>query len=305
MSFYLGIDTSNYTTSVAVCGDKVVNIRKIIDIKEGMCGIRQSDGVFVHLNTLPELYNTLDIDFSKIKALGVSTRPRNIEGSYMPVFLTGISFAKVIAKTLGVPLFEYSHQDGHIMAGIMSQEAYTLLNKPFIAVHLSGGTTEILLCQYKNSSFNAKIIGGTLDISAGQLIDRIGVKLGLKFPCGKELDIISSSCKKPGNLKLSVKNGFMNFSGMETQLLKMVESENPDYIAKTALSFIGRSVLKALDCFDFNDILFVGGVSSNTYLRNFFTENINANVYFATPELSADNALGIARLCELDFKEVN
>ena len=120
MSLFLGIDTSNYTTSVAVCGNRQQDIRQIIDIKDGMRGIRQSDGVFVHLKTLPELYEKLDIDFSKVKAIGVSTRPRSVDGSYMPVFLAGESFARVVSKTLGIPLHSYSHQDGHIMAGIMS-----------------------------------------------------------------------------------------------------------------------------------------------------------------------------------------
>lgn len=302
MSIFLGIDTSNYTTSVAAVGDVFVNERKIIDIKEGMRGIRQSDGVFVHLKELPKLFDRLFIDMKSVSAVGVSTRPRNVEGSYMPVFLAGESFAKVIAKTLGVPLFEYSHQDGHIMAGILSQNAEELMNEPFLAVHLSGGTTEILDCEYKDNHFSARIIGGTKDISAGQLIDRLGVKLGMKFPCGKELDRLSLSCDtKPMNFKTSVKDGYLNFSGIETKLTSLTDTEDAGLLAKTALSFIGKSLSEAINFHKPKKVLFVGGVASNTILREFFEKEIDAVTYFATPELSCDNAVGIAELCRRAF----
>ncbi|MBQ7986854.1 MAG: hypothetical protein IJ304_06315 [Clostridia bacterium] len=298
MSIYLGIDTSNYTTSVACVGDVFINERKIIDIKEGMRGIRQSDGVFVHLKELPQLFERLSIDMKSVSAVGVSTRPRNVEGSYMPVFLAGESFAKVIAKSLNVPLFEYSHQDGHIMAGILSQNAEELLDEPFLAVHLSGGTTEILECEYKENHFSAKIVGGTKDISAGQLIDRLGVALGMKFPCGKEIDKLSLSCdKEPINLKTSVKDGYINFSGVETKLLSMQGTEDAGLLAKTALAVIGKSLTCAINFQKPKRVLFVGGVASNIQLREYFEKEIDAKTYFASKELSCDNAVGIAELC--------
>lgn len=299
MSLYLGIDTSNYTTSVATCGSETKSQRKIIDIKEGMRGIRQSDGVFVHLKTLPDLYEKLDIDAGKIKAVGVSTRPRSVDGSYMPVFVAGESFARVIASTLGVPLYSFSHQDGHIMAGIISSGDMTLLERPFCCLHLSGGTTEILECRYEDGAFNAKIIGGTLDIALGQLIDRVGVKLGMKFPCGAEIDALSETAESVIKLKTSVKDGYMNLSGMETRLMSLAETENKEVIAKSTLDFAARSVCEALSNFEYEDILFVGGVSSNSYLRRYIKENIKANVHFASRELSSDNAVGISELCRL------
>lgn len=298
MSIYLGIDTSNYTTSLAAVGDVFINERKIIDIKEGMRGIRQSDGVFVHLKELPQLFDKLKVDMKTVAAVGVSTKPRNVEGSYMPVFVAGESFAKVIAKSLDVPLFEYSHQDGHIMAGILSQNAQELLEEPFLAVHLSGGTTEILECEYKENHFSVKIVGGTKDISAGQLIDRLGVALGMKFPCGKEIDKLSLSCDSaPINLKTSVKDGYINFSGIETKLLSMKDTEDAGILAKTALSIIGKSLAKAINFHKPKKVLFVGGVASNTELREYFKKEIDAKTYFAKAELSCDNAVGIAELC--------
>lgn len=305
MSLYLGIDTSNYTTSVATVGETLTNTRKIIDIKEGMRGIRQSDGVFVHLKELPALFDTLEIDMKKISAIGVSTTPRRCEGSYMPVFLAGESFARVIAKILGVPLYGYSHQEGHIMAGILSREFYELLKKPFLAVHLSGGTTEILKCEYKNYHFETEIVGGTLDISAGQLIDRLGVRLGMKFPCGKEMDKVCQACEdKAIKLKTSTKGGYMNFSGMETRLLDMAGTCDDGLLAKSALTFIGESLTKAINSLECCDVLFVGGVASNSLLRNYFNEKISANVYFATPELSCDNAVGIAELVRREHEKI-
>ena len=298
MSIYLGIDTSNYTTSLAIVGDAFENMREIIDIKEGARGIRQSDGVFVHLKKLPELFDKLAVDIKNVSAVGVSTRPRNVEGSYMPVFLAGESFAKVIARTLDVPLLSYSHQDGHIMAGIMSAGCFELLNEPFLAVHMSGGTTEILECQYKDNHFDVRIVGGTKDISAGQLVDRLGVALGMKFPCGKEMDKLSMACEdEPIPLKTSVKDGFINFSGIETKLLGMVGEKNGGLLCKSALTFIGKSLAEAVNFQKTENVLFVGGVASNTLLRQYFKEQINAHVYFASPELSCDNAVGIAEFC--------
>ncbi|HAL63822.1 MAG TPA: hypothetical protein DCO93_05200 [Clostridiales bacterium] len=303
MSLYLGIDTSNYTTSIAVCGEKEVNLRKIIDVKEGERGIRQSDGVFAHIKELPNLFESLSLDMSEVKAVGVSVKPRNQEGSYMPVFKAGESFARVIAKTLGVPLYKTSHQDGHIMAGIVSSCAYELLDEEFACVHLSGGTTEILSCKYENGSFNPKIIGGTKDISAGQLIDRLGVALGLKFPCGKEIDRLSLDAKESIHLKVSQDRGFINFSGMETKLLNMAGNLPPEVLAKSALLFVGNSIADALSFLKPKKVLFVGGVASNTILRDLFGEQ-GYKAFFASCELSSDNAVGVAHIAKMLFKEL-
>ena len=302
MSLFLGIDTSNYTTSVALCGDKEANIRKIIDVKEGQRGIRQSDGVFLHLKELPSQIESIDADLRDIAAVGVSAKPRNQEGSYMPVFMAGSGFARVIAKTLGVPLFETSHQDGHIMAGLVSCGAEELLNEEFTAVHLSGGTTEILSCKYEKGSFNAKIVGGTKDISAGQLLDRLGVALGMKFPCGKELDTLSLTADNAIDIKISQEGGFFNFSGAETRLLRMADTEDAAVLARSAILFVAKSIGAALASINPEKVLFVGGVASNTLLRENF-KKAWYKAYFATPELSCDNAVGVAHIAKKMYEE--
>lgn len=300
----LGIDTSNYTTSCAVYnGSDYEMSRKILDVKAGSRGIRQSEGVFVHNRELPVMLGEKLRRFQgEIDAVGVSTRPRSVEGSYMPVFTVGHGYAEVAAAAVGVKLYEFSHQDGHIMAGIYSSGMRDWLDRPFISVHISGGTTEILLSEYDGYNFRNEIIGGTLDISAGQLIDRIGVKMGLKFPCGRELESLALRTDKTERLPFSVKGAYINFSGVETKLIRSVEGAEP-VTARTVLRYIGDVLVKAIGNAvtdtGINKVLIAGGVASNSIIRGIISEQLKAEVYFASKELSSDNAVGIAILAAM------
>ena len=190
----IGIDTSNYTTSIAYFdGAEGMNCSRLLPVKQGQLGLRQSDAVFAHTKSLPELSGRLfsHIRGANITAVGVSTRPRAVEGSYMPCFLVGFSHAKLLSDALGVPLVEVSHQQGHVAASLWSADAMELMDEPHLAWHLSGGTTELLLVEPQGRNVCCTKIGGTTDISAGQLIDRTGVMLGLSFPAGKALDALS------------------------------------------------------------------------------------------------------------------
>ena len=285
----LGIDTSNYTTSVALFdGASHKMTRKILDVKIGMRGIRQSDGVFIHNRELPIMISELTKDV-KIDAVGVSTKPRNVKGSYMPVFTVGDGYAKAIASVLGVNCYEFSHQDGHIMAGIYSANAYALLNEPFISVHT----------EFDGYKFDNEIIGGTLDISAGQLIDRVGVKMGLKFPCGKELESLALTTEKTFKLPYSVKDGYVNLSGVETRLINTVDG--PDAVIARSVLYYVANVLKmtinaAKTQTKLSKVLIVGGVASNAIIRDELVKEFGNNIYFASKELSSDNAVGVAAL---------
>ena len=295
----LGIDTSNYTTSVALFDGQTHKMqRKVLDVKEGMRGIRQSDGVFIHNRELPKMLSEI-FDGVKIDAVGVSTKPRNVNGSYMPVFTVGDGYAKAIAAVLGVNCYEFSHQDGHIMAGIYSAGAFELLKTPFISVHLSGGTTEILRTEFNGYKFDNEIIGGTLDISAGQLIDRVGVKMGLKFPCGKELEALALTTDKTVKLPYSVKDSYVNLSGVETKLINTVDG--PDaVIARSVLCYTANILKKTVNAAKkqtgLSKIMIVGGVASNSIIRDELTAEFGNNIYFASKELSSDNAVGVAVL---------
>lgn len=297
----LGIDTSNYTTSAATYdGTSFIQSRKILDVKEGMRGIRQSDGVFIHNKELPRMIEERLADINRrICAVGVSTRPRSVSGSYMPVFTVGYGYARAVSAALGVPLYEFSHQDGHIMAGIYSANANKLLNQPFISVHLSGGTTEILRSEYNGHGFTNEIIGGTLDISAGQLIDRIGVYMGMKFPCGRALEALAEETDKTIKLPFSVKGGYMNLSGIETKLARDING--PDaVIARTVLVYVAEALTKTIDSVmketGLKKVLLAGGVASNGIIRSELRKKLDGEIYFASKELSTDNAVGIAIL---------
>ncbi len=303
MSIYLGFDTSNYTTSTAaVRGNSYQNSRRILDVAKGGRGLRQSDALFCHVKQLGEVFGKLDVDFSDVAAVGVSTRPRNVEGSYMPVFLAGITAAQIAAKTLGVPLYEVSHQEGHIMAAVKSAAADELLQGEFLSVHLSGGTTEILRCRFNGGGFDTKIIGGTRDISAGQLIDRAGVMLGLKFPAGQALDELSQKSSAPVRLPVSTDGAYMNFSGTENKIAAMLDTYPHADIALGLFDAVAKTLAKtvnyAVEQTGIERVALAGGVMCNTYIRKFLENNIRGRVYFASPELARDNAVGTAYLAQ-------
>lgn len=308
---FLGIDTSNYTTSVyAVTEDNITGRRKILDVRPGERGLRQSDGVFQHMKSFPVLFRELcdEINISDILAVGVSTRPRSIEGSYMPVFLAGKGYAEVIADSLGVPLYEYSHQEGHIMAGIRSCGDYSLLDGEFISVHISGGTTEILKTSYNGRGFDCDIIGGTRDISVGQFIDRVGVAMGLGFPAGVQLESLAQTADKRTSLPIKTDGAWMNLSGVETKALRMIESAEADNaeLALGVLYEIKRALLKtisaALDETGLNRVLIAGGVASNGIIREGLL-GMPYDVNFSSKEFSSDNAMGIAELAGLEYRK--
>lgn len=310
MSLYFGADTSNYTTSFALAGDSDKMVRRILDVAEGQRGIRQSDGVFAHIKNAPALLEELSegVDFGAVKAVGVSTRPRSVEGSYMPVFLAGETIASSVATALGVPLYRFSHQDGHIMAGLLSAKREDLLEREFYSVHLSGGTFEILKSHYDGNIFPSEIVGGTKDISAGQLIDRIGVKCGLKFPCGKEISRLAEeyrdskpNLKGDSKIKLSVseKDGYINFSGAETQGLKLAETEDVGLISYALIEVVGKSLIKALKSVGAKEVLMVGGVASSRPLKEYLLSSCDIDFCFADAEYASDNAWGIAKLTQL------
>ncbi len=302
---FLGFDTSNYTTSVGAVDDKgYQNIRSILPVKEGERGIRQSDGVFLHTKNIASLFSELNIQ-DTVGAVGISTRPRSVDGSYMPVFLVGEAFGRGIAKAFSVPFYEFSHQDGHIMAGIYSANAYELLEEDFMSLHLSGGTTEILKTSPKNN-FTHEIIGGTTDISAGQYIDRIGVKLGLPFPCGVHLEKLCANASGEIPMPVSVNGTNMSFSGVETKMAELIGKSNSCDIAFSVLKNIAAMLIKSLNNAiketNIHKLLIVGGVASNSLIRDELSKKVDATLYFATPELSSDNAVGISCLAKLKWR---
>jgi N6-L-threonylcarbamoyladenine synthase len=225
MSLFLGIDTSNYTTSVALINSNgnVLQKKRLLPVKTGERGIRQSDAVFHHTKAYPELFSDLMKDVNEpITAVGVSVSPTTEKGSYMPCFLVGESVATALSSALKVPLFKFSHQQGHIAAALYSAKKTELFNSKFIAFHVSGGTTDAVLCESENSTLKITPIASSNDLKAGQAVDRIGVKMGLLFPCGKELEKLALKSEKIYKNKIKLYDGDCSLSGLENKCLKML-----------------------------------------------------------------------------------
>ncbi len=298
----LGIDTSNYTTSVAIADTGGFRQeRKILSVGKGECGLRQSNALFLHTVNLPELMRAI-APMGKIDAVAYSAYPRDVEGSYMPCFLAGQAAAETASAVLNVPLYRFSHQAGHLMAAVKTCGNEDIGKHEFLAFHASGGTTEMLHAVPNDDiGFSADIIGKTLDLSVGQLIDRVGVMLGLTFPCGGELEKLAlrSTLKKPA-LRTSLRGADCNISGAENAAQKMLQSgEKPEDIARFAILFAAKNILEmskaAREQYPDLPIVYAGGVMRNTIIRELLSRSL-PNVTFADTELSSDNAVGTAYL---------
>ena len=300
----LGIDTSNYKTSVAVTdrrGEILADERMFLSVKKGERGLRQSEALFQHVNRLPEMLTRILSDEeirSGIGCVAVSSRPRPVEGSYMPVFLAGVSAAKCVSAALRVPLHMFSHQEGHIEA--VRHYSPVGDGEPVVCFHFSGGTTEALLV-----GDGLEIIGGSRDLSYGQVLDRVGVSMGMDFPCGEALDKMAASAddKKPGLLsKIKVTDGYVNLSGIETQAQRALKGADESALTAELFERLSASVLdmtrQLSKKYRVNNFIYTGGVSSSSYLRKFLSSNAPSelNIIFGRPELSADNAVGISLL---------
>ncbi len=308
MSLYLGIDTSNYTTSAAVysTGDKSVIQQKLpLPVKSGERGLRQSDAVFHHVSQLPDVINSLRSrigDFEGIAAVGASTRPRNAEGSYMPCFKVGHGAARILSDTAGIRLAEFSHQEGHIAAVLYSAGKMELLGGKFIAFHLSGGTTEAVMAEGTAAGIKTTLLAGSLDLKAGQLIDRTAVMLGLPFPGGVHLEKLAAECGDEIAFKPSMKGADCSLSGVENKCAQLLEQGKPPcFIAKFCITAVVNSVTAMTEELvrQYGDLplVYAGGVASNSALRSAVCGRFDAA--FASPEFSSDNAAGIAILTAL------
>ncbi len=299
----LGIDTSNYTTSFAFYEGEIIQNKKLLPVKEGERGIRQGDAVFQHTKQYPQLLkDLLNKSGNNIEAIGVSVSPTTQKGSYMPCFLVGESLAQGLSCSLGVPLYKFSHQQGHIAAALFSSQKTDLINEKFLAFHISGGTTDLVLCEPDGSVFETTPIASSSDLKAGQAVDRIGVKMGLSFPAGKGIEELALKSDKMYKNKIKLKDGFCSLSGLENKCLKMMsDGESNEDTAKFLLQYISDVVAKmtsyAIEKYGKMPVVYAGGVMSNTIIRKNIKEKFNA--YFAEPEFSCDNAAGVAYLASL------
>ena len=300
MAKLLGIDTSNYTTSAALLDSEdmtVVQAKKLLPVKKGEKGIRQSDAVFHHTRQLPEMISCVASGVVP-DGIGVSVRPRLAEGSYMPCFLVGESAAYMIGSVCGVVPNKTSHQIGHILAALYSCARLDLVKERFIAFHVSGGTTDMLLCSPdENSLLDIRELGHSLDLKAGQAIDRTGVMLGLDFPCGAELERLALQSGKSFRIKPVIRGNDCSLSGIENKCKAMLDSgDAPCDIARFCLDSVYAAVRgmtrAAFGCVGRLPVVYAGGVMSDRYIADRLSDEFDG--LFAEAAFSCDNAAGTA-----------
>lgn len=312
MNVILGIDTSCYTTSAALVstdGEFIASSRRLLTVAEGERGLQQSQGLFQHVKNLPDMIERVMAESSsaKIVAVCASTRPRPVEDSYMPVFRAGESQARAAAAMLCVPFYAVSHQEGHVRAALVDSGIDE--KKPFLALHLSGGTTELLLCD----SGRLTLLGGSLDLHAGQLIDRTGVRMHTGFPAGPVLEKMAMQGKAEGLIGVSVKGVNCNLAGAENKTARWIEQGNMSHeqVAAEVFDFIARTIERMIEAAcqmtNTKQALLAGGVASSTLLRDMLDQRVrkrrlDCRLCYAKPELSGDNAVGVALLGAEEYK---
>lgn len=306
MAYFLGIDTSNYTTSCAIFSDSdssIVHKKRLLPVKQGQLGLRQSDAVFAHVKALPELISELFEQLPcEISAVAVSDRPCGTQDSYMPCFLPGVCTASSIASAMDIPLYRFSHQQGHLAAALYSGGAMHLLNERFIAFHVSGGTTQAVLVEPGDEILAVRQLSCSLDLKMGQAIDRLGVLLGYPFPAGKYVDELACKSEKRYKFKIKLNDGNCNISGLENKVKNMLDSgETPEDACRYCIDFctatlqaMAEDLLKKHGALP---LVFSGGVMSNSIIKDYFKQEYGA--VFASPEFSSDNAAGTAILASI------
>lgn len=299
----LGIDTSNYASSVAVIdydNNKILlNEKHFLPVKQGECGLRQQDAVFSHIKNLTDILELVHnkFDLSCVQAVGVSVKPTNEENSYMPCFLVGKLIAQTIKAVKDIPVIQTTHQDGHLNSALFGLNIENLYNDKIIVFHVSGGTTDMMLVEKAQI---AQTIGSSNDLFAGQAVDRLGVKLGFPFPAGVYVSELASQCADTIKPKVSVKGLNCNLSGLQNQCEKLIEQgKDKEYVCRYCLSFIAETLLKmaynARELYGNLPVVFMGGVMSSQVVKNIVEKRMD-NVYFVEPVFSSDNAIGTAAI---------
>lgn len=312
-SLFLGIDTSAYTTSLAVVDQEerlIFDQRRPLPVKRGGLGLRQSEAVFAHVKNMQILWqNELPISGQGVPAAVASAvRPRPVTGSYMPVFKVGEAFGLFLAQTMGLNFLASSHQEGHVLAGLWSGG---LRPGRYLVLHISGGTTEILSVEEEGPGrLKLEAMGGSGDLNAGQFIDRTGKIMGLEFPAGPQFEKLAAE-GKTGAVKLpvAVQGTQVSFSGPASEakrlwsrgcasadLARAVEVCITDSISTAVNNIPGRGC-------SYQGIIAVGGVIANHFIRERLTDKLSGQIlYFVLPRFATDNAVGLAVQAARFFK---
>lgn len=306
---YLGLDTSAYTTSAAIADQNGIRASQtqILRVPEGAKGLRQSEALYQHVKNLPQVFAALEKNLGSpfaqtLAGIAVSVRPRPQELSYMPVFRAGQSAAGILAAATGAPVLELSHQENHIEAILSQTKEHP--QGAFLAVHFSGGTSELVLAQRSETGYHCTMLAESLDLKAGQLIDRTGVALGLSFPAGPALETLAETALGSLTIPTRLEGADFHFSGQENIVSDLLKAgEAPEEIADAVLRMIARTLERAIRVLikehPIKTVVFSGGVMSNGIIRRTLTkrlEKTGLRLIFAAPALARDSAVGNALL---------
>lgn len=313
MNGYLGLDTSNYTTSAAFSEAStgvVTQQKQLLPVKSGEVGLRQSDAVFHHVRQLPDMVEALRREVSgDLIAVAASDRPQERDGSYMPCFLVGAGLARELGALLRIPVHFFTHQQGHVAAALYGADKLDLRHDRFLAFHVSGGTTDAILVRPDNEKvITCEVVASSLDLKAGQLIDRTGHILGLNFPAGPALEKLAEGAD-PSRLppvRPSMDGVNCHLSGVENQCRRMLkDGYSPEEIALFCLKSVQAALFSMTEAllkqYGNLPLVYAGGVMSNSLLKTALGDAFGGS--FAPPALSADNAAGIATLCRIREEE--
>ena len=302
MSYTLGIDTSNYATSLAVfdtAGEVVCAKKKFLPVKAGQLGLRQSDALFHHTAALPGMLAELgaEFDLTQIAAVGVSEKPRPAPGSYMPCFLAGVGAAQAFALGRGAAMVRTTHQQGHAAAALFAAGGAELFGRQVLLFHISGGTTDLLLCDQVR---RVELLGTSSDLYAGQAVDRLGVRLGFGFPAGAEVSRLAAECAEEIKPRSSVREMTCSLSGLENQCAALLDAgRSPAYVCKYCLLCVADTVVRmtraALAQYPGLPVVCAGGVMSSEIIRDWVQRRLPA-VQFVPAQYASDNAIGVSIL---------
>ncbi len=297
------VDTSAYTTSIAMVSDGrvVLDKRLMLAVPQGGRGLRQSEAVFAHVKNLRALFSGSG-PIMDVTAVGFSEKPCPAEQSYMPVFCVGASHAAAFAGALGIKPYALTHQHGHLYAAFFGNN---MPNGVYGAMHVSGGTLDLLRVTVEDELItDIEPMGGSLDITCGQLIDRVGVAAGLSFPSGSHMEKLY----KPGTGKLAVRVDGLhaNLSGAETQALRrLADGEEPGTVCSAVFDCVAETLARLISNLaaaqGLTRFILSGGVMAGAVIRERLEQlggEQDVSLVMTQREYCGDNACGLALAAE-------
>lgn len=311
--YILGIESSCDDTSAAVLKDGVLlsNVTASQAVHEAYGGVVPELASRAHQqNIVPVVDHALKkagVEREQLSAIAF-TRGPGLMGSLH----VGVSFAKGLAASLGIPMVDVNHLHGHVLAHFIKEnpEDDNLPTFPFLCLLVSGGNSQIVLVRSYN---DMEVLGQTIDDAAGECIDKCSKVMGLGYPGGPIIDRLA----RQGNPKAfvfsrpSIKGYDYSFSGLKTSFLYSLRDwlkDDPDFIEHhkedlaasleyTVVDILMKKLRQAAKDQKIKQVAVAGGVSANTGLRNAFLDHARRfgwKVFIPKFSFTTDNAAMIA-----------